>query len=121
MLDKEYGLLLKRLQKTRGDKTTFFAFADTVATSDGFKKYSHGWLGVRFQSKPGGEPNDIILHARLTDKYRLIKQEALGILGTNLVHCAFTKTQDKEHFISSLVENLKEGQVIIDMILGLWP
>lgn len=116
MLDKEYGLLQHRLKKTRGDQTTFFAFADTVATGDSIKKYSHGWLGVRFQTHPNGEANDIVLHVRLTDKYRLIQQEALGILGTNLVHCAFTKTQNKENFISSLVENLKEGQVIIDMI-----
>ena len=31
MLDYEYDLLLKRLDKTHGDKTAFFVFADTVA------------------------------------------------------------------------------------------
>ena len=32
MLDYEYDLLLERLDKTRGGKTAFFVFADTVAT-----------------------------------------------------------------------------------------
>src|ERR1700688_1382439 len=32
MLDHEFGLLLERLDQARGDKNTFFAFADTVAT-----------------------------------------------------------------------------------------
>src|SRR6184192_4557770 len=30
MLDYEYNLLLERLQKTRGTKTAFFVFANTV-------------------------------------------------------------------------------------------
>src|SRR4029077_20748334 len=32
MLDYEFDLLLKRLAATRGSRTTFFAFATTVAT-----------------------------------------------------------------------------------------
>ena len=32
MLDYEFDLLLQRLDKTRGDKSTFFVFANTVAT-----------------------------------------------------------------------------------------
>ena len=31
MLDLEFDLIVKRLEKTRGNKCTFFAFADTVA------------------------------------------------------------------------------------------
>ncbi len=34
MLDHEYDLLLTRLAATRGDTTTFFVFADTVATGN---------------------------------------------------------------------------------------
>src|SRR5207253_9144091 len=37
MLDHEYGLLIERLDAKRGDKTTFFVFADTVAA----KSHSH--------------------------------------------------------------------------------
>src|SRR5438093_7587703 len=32
MLDYEFDLLLQRLDKSRGDKSTFFVFANTVAT-----------------------------------------------------------------------------------------
>src|SRR5438034_3694627 len=46
MLDYEFNLLLQRLDKTRGDKCTFFVFADTVAThSYTRQEEGHGWLG----------------------------------------------------------------------------
>src|SRR6266516_4675089 len=53
MLDYEFDLLLQRLDTTRGDKCTFFVFANTVAThSYTRQEEGHGWLGVRFQSQP---------------------------------------------------------------------
>ncbi|MBO9668740.1 MAG: hypothetical protein J7501_18215, partial [Bdellovibrio sp.] len=86
MLGYEYKLLIERLGTHRGDKTCFFSFANTVATaSSGTNKQSHGWMGVRFQAKPGGPSNDIILHVRMLDRHRLQQQEALGILGVNLI------------------------------------
>src|SRR6516165_2812092 len=46
MLDYEFDLLLQRLDKTRGDKCTFFVFADTVTTrSFSHQQEGHGWLG----------------------------------------------------------------------------
>src|SRR4029077_5633690 len=50
MLDHEYNLLIERLSTQRGERTTFFVFADTVATKS-FKgnNDAHGWMGVRFQ------------------------------------------------------------------------
>src|SRR5689334_733647 len=47
MLDHEHDLLVERLDKTRGDKTAFFVFANTVATGS-FKKHDEGrgWLGI---------------------------------------------------------------------------
>src|ERR1051326_5430587 len=46
MLDYEYDLLLQRLDKTRGNKTAFFAFANTVTTSSyAGREEGHGWLG----------------------------------------------------------------------------
>ena len=54
MLEREYALLLERLSQTRGDKTKFFVFADTVvARSYSQQNDAHGWLGIRFQSEPG--------------------------------------------------------------------
>ncbi len=89
MLTKEYDLLQRRLGKTRGENTTFFALADTVATSSTGARVSDGWMGIRFQKTPLGPTNDILLHVRLLDRYRLLQQEALGVLGVNLVYAAF--------------------------------
>lgn len=116
MLDKEYNLLHKRLDKTRGDQTCFFAYANTVATGDQKKRFSHGWMGIRFQKKPGGDFNDIVMHVQMRDKHRLQQQEALGILGVNLVWAAFFATQDRKPLIDALVDGLKLDQVKIDMI-----
>jgi hypothetical protein len=46
-------------RQPRADRTTFFVFADTVAAKR-FKgtNDAHGWMGVRFQLEPGGEPSD---------------------------------------------------------------
>ena len=117
MLGHEYDLLVDRLSGPRGAQSRFFAFANTVATaSSGGSKQSHGWMGVRFQAEPGGPSNDIILHVRMLDRYRLQQQEALGVLGVNLLSCAFYHLNKPEEFMPRLVENLKEGQLVIDVI-----
>lgn len=116
MLGHEYDLLVDRLAATRGAHTKFFAFANTVATASGGNKQSHGWMGVRFQNQPGGAHNEIILHIRMLDRYRLQQQESLGILGVNLLHAAFYHLNDPENFIPRLVDSLKEGQIVIDVI-----
>lgn len=120
MLDKEHSLLIRRLHKQRGDRTQFFAFANTVATgsaneSSG-KRSVHGWIGVRFQNQPNGHHNDIVMHIRMLDRHRLQQQEVLGITGVNLVHAAFFHLEDPKDFVTALVENIKEGQLSIDMI-----
>lgn len=116
MLDKEFGLLQRRLDQTRGKETCFFAFANTVATGDKSKRFTHGWMGIRFQIEPGGTPNDIFIHVRLLDKHRLQQQETLGVLGVNLVYTAFTHIEKIEDLIPELVDGLKDGQVAIDLI-----
>lgn len=116
MLDKEFKLLHRRLDATRGSHTSFFAFSNTVATGDSKKRQTHGWMGIRFQTHPQGEANEIILHVRLLDKFRLQQQETLGILGVNLVYTAFTCIQNPENILSSLVAHIKQGQVAVDLI-----
>jgi len=121
MLGHEYNLLTDRLTATRGAHSRFFSFANTVATSSytGNKqtqKQSHGWMGVRFQTEPGGTYNDIILHVRMLDRHRLQQQEALGILGVNLLNCAFYHLDKPDTFITHLVDGLKDGQIVIDVI-----
>src|SRR5881275_1040948 len=116
MLDHEYDLLIERLDRKFGAEKTFFVFADTVAARS-FKERneSHGWLGVRFQSQPRGQPSQIIIHVRLLDEANIDQQEALGVVGVNLVHGAFYHAQP-EKLISSLQENLAPGRIEVDMI-----
>ena len=116
MLDHEYNLLIERLDRKFGAEKTFFVFADTVAARS-FKKRneSHGWLGVRFQSQPRGQPSEIIIHVRLLDEANVDQQEALGVIGVNLLHGAFYCRQP-EKSISSLQDNLPAGRVEVDMI-----
>ena len=92
MLDYEYGRLQEELDAKRGDKTTFFVFADTVAATS-FKRRdeAHGWMGMKFQRRPRTEPSQIIIHVRLLDRENLLQQEALGIMGVNLhLWCLFS-------------------------------
>ncbi len=116
MLDHEYNLLLERLDDKLGDERTFFVFADTVAARS-FKQRneSHGWLGVRCQMQTRSEPSQIIIHVRMLDEENVDQQEALGVIGVNLLYGAFYHHQP-ENPISSLHENLAPGRLQVDMI-----
>ncbi len=117
MLDREYSLLTERLSAQRGEKTTFFVFADTVSARN-FKGTNecHGWMGVRFQTEPGGPTSDIILHVRMWDKENVLQQQALGIVGTNLIYGAFYFRDDPQKFIQSLLDGLGTGRIEVDML-----
>src|SRR6184192_3162802 len=116
MLDHEYDLLLERLETKLGNERAFFVFADTVAARS-FKQHneSHGWLGVRFQPAPRTEPSQIIIHVRMLDESNVEQQEALGVVGVNLLYGAFYH-QQPEKLISSLQENLAPGRIEVDLI-----
>lgn len=116
MLEKEFLLLNRRLEKTKGQDTRFFVFADTVATNANKTKPSHGWMGVRFQLQPGQDYSQVTLHIKLLDTHRLQQQETLGILGVNLIHACYSKTQNPTEFLESLVDSIKKGQISIDNI-----
>ena len=117
MLDHEYKLLLERLDQKLGEQRQFFVFADTVAARS-FKQHneSHGWLGVRFQTQSRGEPSQIIIHVRMLDEANVDQQEALGIIGVNLIYGAFYYLKEAERLISSLQENLAPGRIQVDLI-----
>ena len=117
MLDHEYSLLDQRLSEQRGKETTFFVFADTVAA----KSYKgnnecHGWLGIRFQPEPGTEPSELIIHVRMRDKDNLLQQQALGIVGVNLVYGAFYYRDDPDKLIGSLGDNVNQDRIEVDML-----
>jgi hypothetical protein len=116
MLDHEYKLLIERLDQKIGNERTFFVFADTVAARS-FKQHSesHGWLGVRFQQETRGEPSEIVIHIRMLDESNVDQQEALGIIGVNLLYGAFYH-RPLEKLIASLQENLAPNRIQVDMI-----
>jgi hypothetical protein len=117
MLDHEFRLLFERLDAKRGAKTRFFVFANTVAArSYSRKDDAHGWLGIRFQTKPQTDPSQIIIHLRLQDAENLQQQEALGIVGVNLLYGAAFLHAEPETLIRSLMDNLNQKRIEIDMI-----
>lgn len=118
MLQHEYQLLGERLAEKRGDRTRFFVFADTVAAKS-FKSGvndGHGWLGVRFQHEPHAEPSDIIVHVRMWDKENVQQQQALGVVGVNLIYGAFNYAADPGQLIQSLADNIGTDRIEIDML-----
>jgi hypothetical protein len=117
MLNHEYDLLIQRLSQTRGEKTTFFVFSDTVAARS-FKGTNecHGWMGVRFQAEPKAEPTEVIVHVRMWDKENLLQQQALGIFGVNLVYAALYYLNDPDKLIQSLADNLGIERIEVDMV-----
>jgi len=117
MLDLEFQLNLERLDAERGDSNAFFAFADTVtARSFAGGNECHGWMGVKFQAHPRDEASQIIMHVRMLDVEAALQQEALGIVGVNLLHAAFFQHHEPELLVESLLDRLTTGRIEIDMI-----
>ncbi len=117
MLDHEHSLNLERLKESRGDTTAFFAFADTVSARN-FKGTNdcHGWMGVRFQSHPGDQDSQIIIHVRMLDTENALQQEAIGMIGVNLLYGAFFLNHEPDLLVESLLDNLSTRRIEIDMI-----
>jgi len=117
MLDHEYDLNLSRLTETRGSTTSFFAFADTVSARN-YKGTNecHGWMGVKFQAHPRDHDSEIIIHVRMLDAENALQQEALGIVGVNLLYGAFFMHHDPDRLVESLLDNLNTQRIEIDMI-----
>lgn len=116
MLDHEYDLLKERLSVKRGKNTRFFVFANTVVAK-GFTtpRECHAWTGVRLQMRPGGPVNQIILHYRLLDSGTVQQQEAIGVMGVNLIYAAYMFWDDLDLMLSSLRDNLDSNRFEIDM------
>ena len=117
MLDREFRLVLERVSDTRPEGSRFFAFADTVAARRyGVESDDHGWLGIDFQHAVGAAPSRVIIHVCLFDSKNQQQQEALGVLGVNLIDSAFRYHDDVDQLVDSLTENLTWGRVEIDYL-----
>ncbi len=115
MLNHEYHLLHERLQ-SRADKTCFFALANTVESLN-FRKTNQGqgWIGLRFQMSPNTEPNDAIIHIVLKDPESIWQQEAIGIIGVNLLFACFFFPHDMGLILQTLMEGLNPDRIEVDM------
>jgi hypothetical protein len=117
MLDIEYNLNIERLSEQRGDTTAFFAFADTVSARNYHgTNECHGWLGIRFQTTPHAAPSEIIIHVRMLDNENALQQEALGIIGVNLIYGAFHLSHNPDLLVKSLLDNLTTERIEVDMV-----
>jgi hypothetical protein len=117
MLESEWAQLLAQLERTHGSQTRFFSFVDTVSA----RNYAgtndpHGWIGLRFQSQPGGPPNDVLLHINMRDPSNVLQQEAIGILGVNLIYAVFYQLATKESFFGGLAQDVVKERIEIDFI-----
>ena len=116
MLGTEYETLKFRLPN-KYKEARFFAFCNTVESLNYHKtNQGQGWVGIRFQLGLEDKPNDVILHIKMHDNSHKGQQEALGILGVNLVHACYFHNDDLNEFLTSLVHRLPRDRMEIDML-----
>jgi hypothetical protein len=117
MLDNEWGQLLTQLHANRGATSRFFSFVDTISARNfSGTNDCHGWMGLRFLQEPDGSINDVILHVNLRDPSNEQQQEAVGILGVNLLYATHHAMAGPEEFLASLFEDLKLKRIEIDSV-----
>jgi len=68
------------------------------------------------RTKPFCSPNDVLLHINLLDPSNLLQQEAIGILGVNLIYAAFHELQTKESFLEGLAQDVVKERIEIDYV-----
>lgn len=116
MLETEYA----NMQNTLSEKQKtcrFFAFANTVESLNYHKtNQGQGWIGLKLQLEVNKEPNEIILHVKMHDQSHQRQQEALGILGVNLIYACFFERESIEEFLDALTHRLPIDRMEIDML-----
>lgn len=116
MLDKEYSTLEETITE-KAKTNRLFVFANTVESLNYHRtNQGQGWIGIRFQGRVGAQPNDIIMHVKMHDPSHKRQQDALGILGVNLVHAAYFVKNDVHEFLEALTYRLPRERVEIDML-----
>ena len=117
MMEQEFGLVVERVGEIRSKSSRYFAYAATVAA----KRFNqdnecHAWCGIRVQMYPGAEPSDITIHVRMLDDNAEAQQQALGVLGVNLIYASYYYFENPKQIIDSLTDNMKTGRIEIDSI-----
>jgi hypothetical protein len=117
MLNHEYQLLHERINRATSPDKCFFAFANTVATINFAKTFKgHGWLGVRYQTRPDREANEVIVHVRLHEDNPKYQQETIGAMGVNLIYAAYNLYEEPKSFLLSLYDGIDRTAIEVDLI-----
>ena len=122
MMTQEFDLVMERVSEGRSKSSRYFAYAATVAAkSFGRKNECHAWCGIRVQMYPGAEPSNIVVHVRMHDDNAEAQQQALGVLGVNLIYASYFYFENPKQMIDSLTDGIKRGRIEIDSIEFLGP
>jgi len=117
MLDHETNLLVSRMSRKKHPNKMFFTYANTVATIDFAKKYKgHGWMGMKFQTNPKDDFSEIHIHVRFHSFDAKAQQEALGLMGINLIYGAFYKNNKPRKLLKYLYDHIDPDAIEIDTI-----
>ncbi len=117
MLDHEINLLVSRMSRKKHPNKMFFTYANTVATIDFAKKYKgHGWMGMKFQTNPDNDFSEIHIHVRFHSFDAKAQQEALGLMGINLIYGAFYKNDKPRKLLKYLYDHIDPDAIEIDTI-----
>jgi hypothetical protein len=117
MMEQEFNLVVERVGTIRSKSSRYFTYAATVAAKS-FNRQNecHAWCGVRVQMYPGAEPSNITVHVRMFDDNAEAQQQALGVVGVNLIYGAYYYFEDPKRMIDSLTDNMKANRIEIDSI-----
>jgi hypothetical protein len=117
MMEQEFDLVVDRVGEIRSKSSRYFAYAATVAARS-FRgdNECHAWVGIRVQMYPGAEPSNIVVHVRMRDDNAEAQQQALGVLGVNLIYAAYFYFENPKTMIDSLTDNMKKNRIEIDSI-----
>ncbi|WP_339725680.1 TonB-dependent receptor [uncultured Paraglaciecola sp.] len=117
MMEQEFDLVVDRVGDIRSKSSRYFAYAATVAAkSFNRKNECHAWCGVRVQMYPGAKPSNITVHVRMLDDNAEAQQQALGVLGVNLIYAAYHYFENPKQIIDSLTDGMKANRIEIDSI-----
>ncbi|MBD3636307.1 MAG: TonB-dependent receptor [Crocinitomicaceae bacterium] len=121
MLETEYSNMSTTLHEKQ-ETCRFFAFANTVESLNYHKtNQGQGWIGLKLQLEVGKEPNELVLHVKMHDQSHKRQQEALGILGVNLIYACFFERDNIDEFLEGLTHRLPRDRVEIDMLRVMGP
>ena len=117
MLSHEVNLLESRMDRKDHPNKMFFTYANTVATIDFAKKYrGHGWMGIKFQTDSSQDFSEILIHVRFNLFEARAQQEALGLMGLNLIYGAYYKHDEPRKLLKYLYDHIDPGAIEIDTV-----